>query len=360
MPRAAALVPLLCLSLLLILAPARALAGDEPNRVAFRFDYTPPRTIRGCMGRDDFIMWLASGFGFPVVRDDARALVRVELKRKGREIEAHVSALDEHGAERWNAVIPTPLDCRELVQDAAYAIALNLGRWELQKQPAPEWLLLRPQIEVGLSAPSPSLRSFIAYDDDGPLRRRTPDPFYEVTTVPAPPTNPTESQGPKWELGAAGLFAPYGLPRIGFGGSAAVSVTWSRFSLGGEVRVLASLVQENIDPEQTLLLSGLVVPCLETSWSFAACAPISVGRAAYLGEGATYVESDALAVSLGPRFAYNFKVTERLRLRPFVEALFAVGGNPLTVKLQNGDTRVHQPLAPVFVHAGIVVLIDVQ
>ncbi|MDC3952606.1 hypothetical protein KEG38_02060 [Polyangium jinanense] len=52
-----------------------------------------------------------------------------------------------------------------------------------------------------------------------------------MTTSPAPPTNPGESQGPTWELGAAGLFAPYGLPR---------------FSLGGEVRVLASLAQENI------------------------------------------------------------------------------------------------------------------
>ncbi|MDC3952605.1 hypothetical protein KEG38_02055 [Polyangium jinanense] len=152
MPRAAALAPLLCLSLLL-LAPVSA--GEEPNRVAFRFEYTPPRTIRGCMGREDFIMWLASGFGYPVVRDDARALVRVELTRKGREIEAHVSASDEQGVERWQAVIPTPLDCRELVQDAAYAIALNLGRWELRKQPVPAWLLLRPLIEVGSPAPSP-------------------------------------------------------------------------------------------------------------------------------------------------------------------------------------------------------------
>lgn len=337
------------LGLALVAVPARASAVEE---VAFRLDYKP---VPGCMKLDTLALFLEGDFGYRVVHDDARALVRITVKGSGRKMEAHVSALDDAGIERWQAVVPGPIDCRELMQDTAYAISLNLGKWELKKQAVPAWLLRRPTIEVGSPAPSPPMRTFAAFDDGGPLRVRTPDPLYATATTTTEP-----AAGPRWELGGAALFVPYGLPRVGFGGSAAVSVTWTRFSLGGEVRALASLAQERIDPERTLLLSGLVVPCLETSWSLAACAAVSIGRTTYLGENATYAENRALAISLGPRLAYNIKISERFRLRPFAETLFAIGENPLTIKLLNGETRVLQPLAPLLVHAGVAVLIDVQ
>ncbi|MDI1450642.1 hypothetical protein [Polyangium sp. 6x1] len=331
MPRARALAPLLCLALLV---PATASADDDLNRVAFRFDYTPPRTIRGCMGREDFIMWLASGFGYSVVRDDARALVRVELKRDGREIEAHVSALDEHGAERWKAVIPTPLDCRELVQDAAYAIALNLGRWELRKEPTPEWLLLRPQIEVGSPAPSPALRPFVAYDDDGPLRQRTPDPFYQVTTIPAPPTNPSESQGPMFEVGATVLVVPYGLPAVGFGGAGTLALRWPRFSILGEMRGVTSLEATAIGTTVTraTIWSGVFGLCANARIGLHFCGVASLGRLFYsTNDEFTFTDPIAFNAMLGARAGGTWRVADSFALRGFVEGMVPLGDNRLRI-----------------------------
>jgi hypothetical protein len=301
--------------------PARSLAVEEPNRVAFRLEYTPRP---GCMDRAGFEIVLRSEFGYAVVQDDARALVRVEVKRNGAMLEAHVSARDANGVERWPAVIPTPLDCRELMQDAAYSIALNLGKWELQKQPTPEWLFRRPLAEVHAPAPSPPTREFVALV-------RTP-PAAEVGPGETSPS--VQDQGVRWELGGAGLVVPYGLPAVGFGGGVSVALRWPRFSLAGEMRVVASLAGEVASvPANAVTWLGLLAPCVETRIRLSLCLLGSAGRVYYLPEPEySKVDLRAFAAMLGARIAYGWKATDNLTLRPFVDVLLPLYDAPFEVR----------------------------
>lgn len=336
------------LGLALVVMPARASAAEE---VAFRLDYKP---VRGCMALDTLALFLEGDFGYRVVHDDARALVRITVKGSGRKMEAHVSALDDAGVERWQAVIPGPIDCRELMQDTAYAISLNLGKWELRKQATPPWLLRQPTIEVGSPAPSPPPRPFVAFDD-GPLRVRAPDPLYATVTPPAEPP-----AGPRWELGATALFTPYGLPRIGFGGSLSLTARWPRFSLGGEFRGAVSLARDEIDAERTVMLSGLLVPCLETDMRLSLCTVGSVGRVEYVRPSrAEYQDAFGVAGLLGVRTGYTVDFADRWRLRPFVEGLVPVGASPQTVKYRNQTVR-KEPWGSAIINIGLFIAVNIQ
>jgi hypothetical protein len=330
--------------------PARALAAEkeEPNRVAFRLDYTPRP---GCMAREAFATALSSEFGYEVVQDDARALVRVEVKRNGAVLEAHVSARDERGVERWPAVIPSPLDCRELLQDAAYSIALNLGKWELSNQPTPEWLFRRPLPEVGTPAPSPRAREFLALV-------RMP-PVAEIG--PGEPSPSSEDSGVRWELGAAGLVVPYGLPAAGFGGGVSVGLRWRRFSIAGEMRGVASLVGDvGVLPASAVMWSGLVAPCLETHIRLSICGLVSIGRMYYKTDArAAHVDSRAVVGTLGLRIGYNWQPWTRLTVRPFVEGMLALVDGPLEAKQRGVVVSKQSPIGPLL-GFGISLAFDVS
>jgi hypothetical protein len=326
--------------------PARALGAEqEPNRVAFRLEY---KSRPGCMDREAFALALSSEFGYDVVRDDARTLVRVEVKRNGAALEAHVSARDESGVERWPAVIPSLLDCRELIQDAAYSIALNLGKWELSDQPPPEWLLRWPLARVGKPAPSPPTREFMA--------------LIQVPLVTEIGPSPSEQdRGVRWELGAAGLVVPYGLPAAGFGGGVSVGLRWPRFSITGEMRGVASLVGDvGVLPASAAILSGLVAPCLETHMRLSICGLLSVGRVYYKTDiMAAHVDSRAIVGALGLRIAYNWQPLTRLTVRPFFEGMFALGDGPLEAKQKDIVVSKQSPIGPLLV-AGMVLAFDVS
>jgi len=308
--------------------PARALAAEEPNRVAFRLEYTPRP---GCMDREGFEIVLRSEFGYAVVQDDARALVRVEVKRNGATLEAHVSARDESGVERWPAVIPTPLDCRELMQDAAYSIALNLGKWELQKQPTPEWLLRRPLAEVGVPPPSPPPRAFVALVSPAPSWVRRPL-FAQVPV--SEPAERAQTHAMRFEFGLAGFIAPHGLPAVGFGGGIFAALRWPRFSLAAEGRGMTSLVGDAGGlPINAVMWLGILAPCFETRIRLSFCLLGSAGRVYYTRDSRdTPVDTRAFTAMVGVRVGYSWQPIEHLTVRPFVDGLLPLYDGPFEVR----------------------------
>ncbi|MDC0748710.1 hypothetical protein [Polyangium mundeleinium] len=324
------------LGLALITAPALASANEE---VSFRLDYQP---ARGCMDRDTLVLFLEGDFGYRVVRDDARPLVRIALKGSGRKMEAHVSASDDAGVERWQAVIPGPIDCRELMQDTAYAISLNLGKWELKKQEAPSWLLRVPEFEVGTAAPSPPLRPFVAYDDDGPLRRRTLDPFYRVeTTSEPPPPTPTEQglAGPTWAVGASALFVPAGLPGIGAGGGLSLDARWRLWSVGVEFRGMGTWEQEvGVVPVQAATWAGLGIGCVTPHERFGLCGMGGGGslNVTYTTEISPVDWSDTL-VWAGARATFFMYRGERMSVALFGEVLAPLQETKVLMRSTSGE-----------------------
>ncbi|UQA61833.1 hypothetical protein [Polyangium aurulentum] len=328
--------------------PASALAVGESNGVAFRFEYAPRP---GCMGRDDFVdTWLRAAFGGEVVKDDARALVRVEIRRNGTHPEAHVAAFDENGVEHWRAVIPTEIDCRELIQDTAYSLSANLGQWDLKRQPVPEWLLYRKPVDVRTPALSPRPRAFMALVPPAPpiwLRKPL------LGQVQA------QDSGPRWEVGAAGFVVPLGLPAVGFGGGISVGLRWPRFSLAGEVRGIASLVGDvGAIPASAILWSGLVAPCAETAVRLSICGVGSVGRIYYRTDPRdTPIDTRSIMVMLGLRLAYNWQPLTRLTIRPFFEGMLALDDGPLEAKHRGVVVSKQSPLGPLLI-VGTVLAFD--
>ncbi|UQA59972.1 hypothetical protein [Polyangium aurulentum] len=330
--------------------PARALAAEEPNRVAFRLEYTPPRTVRGCLGREDFTMWLASRFGYEVVRDDARALVHVEVKQAGRTTEAHVSARDEKGVERWKAVIPTDLDCRELIQDTAASIGSNLGNWHLTHERVPEWLLYRRPVEVGMPAPSPPVRAFMALLP--PMRSWVRNPV--LARVAETPES-TQDAGARWEVAAAFLVSPYGLPTVGLGGGASVTLRWPAVFITGELRGMSTIAtRAGGEPLRTTLWSGLVGPCREVGLRLAVCGLVSVGRlSARFDSPLERIDSAALSVMLGGRLSLDLvRFAGPVTLRLFGDAMIPLGQSRISVTTGAKSTIVAEADTP-FVVVGI-------
>ena len=319
----------------LVITSARESAAEE---VAFRLDYQP---VRGCMDRDTLALFLEGDFGYRVVHDDARALVRITLKGGGRKMEAHVSALDDAGVERWQTVIPGPIDCRELMQDTAYAISLNLGKWEMKKEVAPSWLLRVPEIEVGTAAPSPPVRPFVAYDDDAPLRRRTLDPFYRVETTTEPSPAPAEQglAGPTWAVGASALFVPGGLPGLGVGGGLSLDARWRLWSVGVEFRGMGTWEQEvGVVPIQATTWAGLGVGCVTPHERFGLCGIGGAGRLSvtYTNEISPIDWSDTLAWA-GARATFFMYRGERMSIALFGEVLAPLQETKVLMSSTSGE-----------------------
>jgi hypothetical protein len=334
--------------------PARALAAEEPNRVAFRLEYTPRP---GCIDRETFVNeWLVGEFGHDVVLDDARAFVRVTVKRNGARPEAHVSAFDEKGVEHWHIVIPTTVDCRELMQDVAYSMATNLGKWDLKKQPVPEWLLRwAPLAEVGTPAPSPPPRAFVAMLPPAPRLVRRP----MLAQVPASePAEGTRAQEMRFEFGLAGFIAPSGLPAVGFGGSFIAALRWPRFSLMAEGRGLASLVGDPGGfPTNAVMWLGALAPCVETRLRVSICLLGSAGRVYYVTDAlAKHVDTRAFTALLGARIGYGWQPTKTLTVRPFIDGMLPLWDGLLEIE-QRGVVKKKLSIGPML-NIGVMFTLD--
>jgi hypothetical protein len=297
--------------------PARAFAVGEPNGVAFRFEYTPRP---GCMGREDFAdTWLRAAFGGEVVRDDARALVRVVIKRNGNLPEAHVWAFDEKGVERWQAVIPTEIDCRELIQDTAYALGANLGKWHLKRQPTPDWLLYQRPVEVGAPAPLPPVRAFVALVPPVPSWARVP-----VTAQVQHATGEgTREKDVRFEFGASGLVVPFGLPAVAFGGSLFVAARYSIFSGLAEFRGVGAIPREiGFISAQSVMWSGLGGLCADARAWLGFCGLLSGGRLGVSFDApGRRVDWAANVLMMGGRIQAMPYDNSTVGVRLFVEAL---------------------------------------
>lgn len=337
--------------------PARALAAEqEPNRVAFRLEYTPRP---GCIDRETFVDdWLAGEFGDAVVFDDARAFVRVAVKRNGPRPEAHVSAFDEKGVEHWHIVIPTRVDCRELMQDVAYSMATNLGKWDLKKQPVPAWLLRwAPLPEVGTPAPSPPPRAFVAMLPPAPRLVRRP----VLAQVPASDPQAKQADGPRWELGASAFVAPYGLLGVGLGGGLSLSGRWHAFSIAAELRGLSTTEFALAGVQtRTTMWFGLVAPCFDTRLYVVVCGLGSVGRIGY-SAAPSLQQSDptALAIMIGARLGGRWRASDRIVIEGFGEAMVPLGASQFQVKQANNISN-SQSLGAVMLTAGLAVAFDVS
>jgi hypothetical protein len=338
--------------------PARALAAEqEPNGVAFRLEYTPRP---GCIDRETFANeWLVGEFGQEVVFDDARAFVRVTVKRKGPRPEAHVSAFDEKGVEHWHIVIPTTIDCRELMQDVAYSMAINLGKWDLKKQPAPEWLLRwAPLPEVGTPASSPRPRAFVAMLPPAPRLTRRPVLAQVATSEPA---QGTQAQDGRWAVGGTIVAAPYGLPGVGLGGGLFVARQWPLVSTGVELRALGTLPAElgKVPVRAGFTFSVLGKLCFDTRIHISACGVLG-GGTANIAFGAPLRRLDStVAFGLGGVRVAVFlpEFSKRTRIGAFGELLAPIGNSPLQVSYRGRTTVAWELTAPILM-AGFSIGID--
>ncbi|UQA57035.1 hypothetical protein [Polyangium aurulentum] len=323
---------------------ARALAAEqEPNRVAFRLDYTPRP---GCIDRETFATtWLSGEFGQDVVFDDARALVQVTVKRTGRRPEAHVSAFDEKGAEHWQAVIPTTADCRELMQDVAYSIATNLGKWDLKKQPVPEWLLRwAPHAAVGTPAPSPPPRAFVAMLPPAPRLLRRPVLAQVLASGPE-----ASVQHARLEFGASGLVVPYGVPAIGLGGGVFVTGRWGALSASAEFRGITTPTG-NVRglPFRTVILAGLADVCIQAREWLGLCGAVGAGRIGLeFNQPFALNDSAAALLMVGPRITVRVVEFARVgRFGLFGEAMVPLSQHRFRVNVAGQPTTVGETNAP--------------
>jgi hypothetical protein len=303
------------------------------------------------MSRAKLVIFLRSEFGYDVVQDDARALVRVEVKRRGATLEAHVSAQDAEGNEQWPAVIPTPLDCRELMQDAALSIAMNLGRWKERKKPVPRWLLYKepPEITIGSPAKPAPVRALISLLPPAlPARVGAASPAW------------SEPKEPKSELqleaGASAFVVPYGLPGVGFGGGVFVTARWPFISAAVEMRGLSTLdVDLSGVPTQTTLWSGHTALCLNLRDRVDLCGAFSGGRLSASWD-APVQRQDAISMILmagGRLSVMPYRLPGPVILRLFGEAMVPLGRSLIEI-----SSRVTWEIPGAFLTLGITGSID--
>ncbi|MRG97829.1 hypothetical protein [Polyangium spumosum] len=296
------------------LALASSAVAAPKHKIAFRLDYHAPDASTGCPDAEELALMMAGEFGYLVVRNDVSAVLRVDVRRVGRDFEAELSAPDPSGNGReWHYRTDKQGTCRELAYDVASVVRIAFGPRAWGSETPPPVLAAPPEIEVG----RPEIR---------PLPVRMPQFLATLAPGSQAPTAGTTSEGTPFQVTAAlgPVVSPLGLPSVAVGGQGMVEVRWPRFALAADMRGVAtpaSGIGPRDVPARTSFWSGTILPCARAS-IVDICGAAAIGRMTFhLEQPGSLSLSDGLLVGFGARLAARWSFAERYSLLFFGEGI---------------------------------------
>ncbi|MDI3292013.1 hypothetical protein [Polyangium sp. 15x6] len=296
------------------LALASSAAAAPKHKIAFRLDYDAPDASTGCPDAEELALMMAAEFGYVVVRTDVPTVLRVDVRRVGKDFEAELSAPDPSGnGKEWRWRTDKQGTCRELAYDMASLVRLAFGPRAWGSETPPPMLAAPPDIEVG----RPEIH---------PVAFRMPEFLAMIAPGSAGPTSPGTPEGTPVQVAAAlgPVVVPYGLPSFAVGGQGMLEVRWPRFALAVDMRGVvtpASGIGDRNVPARTSLWSGTILPCARAS-IVDICAAASIGRTTFhLDAPGKLGLSDGVSVGFGARVAARWTFAERYAALFFVDAV---------------------------------------
>ena len=329
------LCPLAAAVLTLVLASS-AVAAPK-HKIAFRLDYDAPDASTGCPDADELALMMAAEFGYLVVRTDVSAVLRVDVRRVGKDFEAELWAPDPAGnGKEWHWRTDKQGTCHELAYDLAALVKMALGPRAWGSEEPPPALAAPPDIEVGRPAlvapfvlrPYASV-AFIPPGEQGPV------------APPSTPATPVGEGAMRADVMLFGIVSPYGLSSTAVGGGGAFALRWPRFAVAAEIRGMmtpGSGIGDPPAPGRTSLLTGVVLPCFVVA-PLDVCAVASISKLDFdLPPPLRLATVDGLTGGFGVRLVGRWQFAQRLALVGYGEVTGEVRHVTLEWKPTEGGT----------------------
>ncbi|HVK69188.1 MAG TPA: hypothetical protein VM694_32240 [Polyangium sp.] len=345
----------LAAALFALALPRAAAAEPAPApKIAFRLDLQA-LPGRGCPTAEEFGLILACEFGYLLVRDDARATLRIETYPNGSKLEAVITAPDPQGNGEWRHVL-TQGNCRELMYDVAMLVNIAFGPRAWRGPEPPPWLGAPVDFEVGRPAldvePSSAIVKLLH-----PVEEVRYERVVVVATEPLP--RPIEDRPPfkvEAALGPAVMF--HGLPGVAVGGNGLLGLRWRRFAVAAELRGLitpASGIGDNELPGRASVWSASALPCYAFEHIDACGAATFSHLSIDVESPLALTQADGFSVGFGARINGRVRLSERLGLLGYFD--LNVQSRTFVLKLDASQTVAdwRSPLLRIAVGAAVVI-----
>lgn len=286
----------------------------EPARAKLTYDATGT----SCPAREQLVSAVAARLGLDPFADDALVELRVQVRRTGRSLTAHVSQRGAGGAKRERELSSPTLDCSELFRAIELAVALAID-------PRAGLVPLPPPKPEPMTAPPPPAPAVPEPEPEPVKPQPEPAPEPEVLKplpAPEPAPAPVQPPGPAldWHLGVAPAFSLNTGPGPTFGAVLLAGLHRGYFeaNVGGRVE-LGSSLDAKPGQVQTQLTLGSLDVCVAVQW-VRGCVLADVGALRVTSSGlASPAHTAALYADLGARLAVELPVSRQLVVRPFLD-----------------------------------------
>ncbi|MDI3288634.1 hypothetical protein [Polyangium sp. 15x6] len=304
---------------LVALALPRAAAAEPAPKIAFRLDLQA-LPGRGCPTAEEFGLILAAEFGYLLVRDDARATLRIETHPNGNKLDAVITVPDPESNGEWRRVL-TQGDCRELLYDVAVLVSIAFGPRAWRGPEPPPWLVAPVTFEVGRPVldfePSSAIVKLLH-----PVEEEAYEPVVVVSKEPLPRPMVEDRPPFKVEVVLGPAVMPHGLTSVAVGGNGLVGVRWGSFGFAGELRGVitpASGIGDRALPGRTGLWTASLMPCFAAD-HFDVCGVASFSKIDFLLPATYPVTSvDAATFGMGVRANGRFQLSPRFSLLGYAD-----------------------------------------
>ncbi|MDC3952354.1 hypothetical protein KEG38_00745 [Polyangium jinanense] len=339
---------------LLALALPRAAAAEPAPKIAFRLDLQA-LPGRGCPTAEEFGLILAAEFGYLLVRDDARATLRIETHPNGNKLDAVITVPDPESNGEWRRVL-TQGDCRELLYDVAVLVSIAFGPRAWRGSEPPPWLVAPVDFEVGRPVldfePSSAIVKLLH-----PVEEEAYEPVVVVSKEPLP--RPIEDKPPfKVEAALGPAVMLHGLPGVAVGGNGLLGLRWRRFAVAAELRGLitpASGIGDHELPGRASVWAASALPCYAFEHIDACGAATFSHLSIDVESPLALTQADGFSVGFGARINGRVRLSERLGLLGFFD--LNVQSRTFVLKLDASRTVAdwRSPLLRLAVGAAVVI-----
>lgn len=301
------------MSLLLLGADLARAASPEPR--AARLEY---RAASGCPGESVLARDVAARLGYDPFHEDAPLHIRVLISGHGRAFSGRIEITDRENQGAGKRELPQEEDCTELVQAAAFAVALAID----------------PARATGVASTTGAAPT--TAEPSAPPPAPAPPPPAVTRAPSAAPARRAEDPL-RVAVGVAALASALRLPGgVAGGGGLFVSVGRRRWlaSLEGHFELPFGEARSDGHAVSAVLVGATVAPCLRFG-IVSGCVLAELGSFQGTGSDIDIVRRDTtLFVGAGARVGVELALSRRFFLRPTLDLVAPITRTTLRLARQ--------------------------